>query len=482
MRGRKQGNVIKMAGVVLLTAILMTACTTPNTTSEPTATPTSEPTAAPTATPTSEPTTAPTATPEPTVMAQSLEEILEAIYANITSQLPMIANREIEKENTSYYFGIQELDFVEALASESMITAVPYSVCLLRALPGTDMEALKKEIVESVNPQKWICVGVSPEDVLVGSIGDVTLLVMTRGLSQEIMDAFLSLQEEGEKAPVVSQVVNPDANGLLEYKGSYAKALEPYSERSVVRLAEKIESIYEKYLTGQTNVYYSVIPDKSFFMPNTAFSIDEYFEMLYVLQQNVASAQYIPLNYNLRLEDYYKSDLHWKQDSLFSLLSTLGNVMDFAISETDFTDNVLQPYSGIYAPYMENEAQEELHYLTNSHTEEAIVEIYDKGTCTGVYLLEEWSSDVPYNMFLGGPNPLVTITNPSVNSGRELIIFGDSFASSLAPLLTGVYEKITLVDLRFVMSDYLAEVMSFDGQEVLFLYNMAVLNNSAMLK
>ena len=39
-------------------------------------------------------------------------------------------------------------------------------------------------------------------------------------------------------------------------------------------------------------------------------------------------------------------------------------------------------------------------------------------------------------MFLSGSKSLLTITNPSADTDRELVIFRDSFASSLAPLLT----------------------------------------------
>ena len=201
-----------------------------------------------------------------------------------------------------------------------------------------------------------------------------------------------------------------------------------------------------------------------------------------VLQQTVEHAQYIPLMYELSLSDYYQTDLHWKQEELFGVLNVLGDAMGFEVEESDFSLNSLSPYRGVYAPYMENAPSERMSYLVNRNTENAQVSIYERGTYTGVYLLDEWETDVPYNLFLGGPNPLVEITNPDLDNGKELIIFGDSFMSSLAPLLTGVYEKITLIDLRFVMSSYLPEVVSFTGQDVLFLYNTAVVNNSSMLK
>ncbi|MEG1362194.1 MAG: hypothetical protein RSC69_06520, partial [Lachnospiraceae bacterium] len=91
--------------------------------------------------------------------------------------------------------------------------------------------------------------------------------------------------------------------------------------------------------------------------------------------------------------------------------------------------------------------------------------------------------DVPYDVFLSGPNPIVTITVPKTSSKRELVIFGDSFSSSMAPLLLNTYKKITVIDLRFVSSKYLSNFMSFNSsQEVLFLYNTTVVNNSFMLK
>ncbi len=454
----------------------------PEPTQAPAPTETPAPTQAPESTEAPAPTEAPEAEGENQFLEGSLEEIMEAIYANVTSDLPMIANVEITAENAAYYLGTDEVEFEEAMASEAMIITTPYSVCLARLPEGADVEAAKEQIVQSVNPNKWICVGVEPRNVLVGSIDNMVLLVMTSEMSQEIMDAFLSLQEAGEQAEVLSQAVSPDDNGMLLYQGHAAMAPEEYNETSAIRLGEKIESIYETCLDGQTNVYYSVIPDKSFFIPNTILTTEDYFMMISTLQQTVEHAEYIPLIYELSLSDYYQTDLHWRQEELFGVVNVLGNAMGFEVEESDFSLNTLSPYRGVYASYMENAPGERMSYLVNRNTENAEVSIYEAGTYTGVYLLDQWETDVPYNLFLGGPNPLVEITNPDVDNGKELIIFGDSFMSSLAPLLTGVYEKITLIDLRFVMSAYLPELVEFNGQDVLFLYNTAVVNNSSMLK
>ena len=81
-------------------------------------------------------------------------------------------------------------------------------------------------------------------------------------------------------------------------------------------------------------------------------------------------------------------------------------------------------------------------------------------------------------MYLSGPVSLITIENQSATSDKELIIFRDSFASSIAPLLTEAYSKITLVDIRYLRSDFLDKFIDFNHQDILFLYSSLVLNNS----
>lgn len=479
----------------------------PTITSKPTSSPTQKPTitlkptSSPdlkpivTSKPTSSPTQSPTVTPKPTkpivptkgpdlkdsLSDMSLEEIIEKVYENITEELPIVHTVEITKENSNYYLGIPEMEFEEAIASEAMMRSIPYSACLVRVAEGSDIEALKKDIAESVNPYKWICVGVDPANVLVGNIGNVIFLIMSNNIPQEIMNSFLSLQPD-TASNVISKEVSPDENGLIYYKDYVSKALEPYQEKSVLQLADKIHTIYDQYLKGQENVYYSIIPDKSFYITNSSFSMEDYYEMIAVMQQNITCADYIPILPLLELSDYYKTDLHWKQEELFPVIHELGNVMGFTVSENDFTKHELKHYQGVYSSYLQEIPDESLYYLTSPATENAEVTIFDTKGTSKIYHLDQWNGSVPYNLFLGGPNPLITITNPNLKNGKELIIFGDSFTSSLAPLLTGAYEKITLVDLRFVMSSYLSEVMEFNEQDVLFLYNTAIINNSFMLK
>ena len=77
---------------------------------------------------------------------------------------------------------------------------------------------------------------------------------------------------------------------------------------------------------------------------------------------------------------------------------------------------------------------------------------------------------------------LLTIENPNADTDRELVIFRDSFGSSLAPLLVPGYAKVTLADIRYLLSSQMGKYLTFTDQDVLFLYSAPVLNNSETLK
>jgi len=134
----------------------------------------------------------------------TLPEIVDAIYAAadldaetrdfVDSDVYGPVTMEMDAESMIYYFGVDIPDAEEAVFSEPMMNANPFSVCLVRVKDGTDVEALKKDIKANADPRKWVCVGVEDSDVRVESIGNVVLLVMANN-SEKYTEAFLSLAE-----------------------------------------------------------------------------------------------------------------------------------------------------------------------------------------------------------------------------------------------------------------------------------------------
>lgn len=132
----------------------------------------------------------------------SLEEILEQIYAyeGLSDEFKAfvkdgLMTNDITDENMEFHLGKAGLEFEEGIASEPMIQPGAYVLCLLRVGEGTDIEQLKQDIKDNVNPMKWVCVGVDPDNVIVDSIGDIVILIMSDDNAQTLHEAFLALQD-----------------------------------------------------------------------------------------------------------------------------------------------------------------------------------------------------------------------------------------------------------------------------------------------
>ena len=125
----------------------------------------------------------------------TLEEIMDKVYASIPEEeRPMMqTNIEVTKENVEMYLGTADIEFEEALASESATGSIAHSVVLVRVKDNANVEAIKEKIENSVNPRKWICV--EAEDVEVESKGNLIILIMSSEVNAErIENSFKKLK------------------------------------------------------------------------------------------------------------------------------------------------------------------------------------------------------------------------------------------------------------------------------------------------
>lgn len=124
----------------------------------------------------------------------SLEDIMTKVYADIPeNERPMmLMNTEVTDENVEYYLGTKDIEYEEALASESGVGSIAHSVVLVRTKKGANVEAIEEKIEKSVNPRKWICVGVEEDDVIVESEGNLIILIMVEDekTREKIEDSF----------------------------------------------------------------------------------------------------------------------------------------------------------------------------------------------------------------------------------------------------------------------------------------------------
>ena len=276
-----------------------------------------------------------------------------------------------------------------------------------------------------------------------------------------------------------------DTNGLYIKNGHISKLEYPENEKMVENAVSKITAVYETYLKDTAkNVYVSVIPDKGKFLSEDKLSLDyEGFEERFV--NKIPFAKHIKISDLLTEEDYYKTDSHWKQENIIPIAEALLSGMGRKLTESFSEESVKKDFYGVYAGQSAFYGiKDEIVILKNEYTKNAVVTSYDtgKGVKKAVYTLEELESADPYEVYLSGADALITIENSLGKGKGHLVIFRDSFASSLAPLLVSEYEKITLVDTRYIAPSQITNFVDFEGADVLFLYSTSIINNSSMLK
>ena len=283
-------------------------------------------------------------------------------------------------------------------------------------------------------------------------------------------------------------VMNQSDNNDIYIADGYAAKLEyPMSQSSVDFALSKFQFAYDKYLkdTGST-VFMAVVPDKGYYLAEeNGYLAMDYQAMFTAFREGMPWATYVDLTDTLSAESYYRTDTHWRQEHLLpaadKLCSALG-VTPFAAE--DFRQTALErPFYGVYYGQAALPMQPETLYIME-HDLLSQCKVYDleSDQYLDVYNMAMLDSKDLYDVFLSGAKSLLTIENPNATTDRELIIFRDSFGSSIAPLLVKDYAKVTLVDIRYLSSQLLDRFIAFNGQDVLFLYSTLVLNNSNTIK
>ena len=278
-----------------------------------------------------------------------------------------------------------------------------------------------------------------------------------------------------------------DNNGIYIAEGYAAKLDYPVNEKDLNHALNRLNFVYETYLkeTG-SKIYTSVIPDKGYYLAEAnGYPSMDYESLFAAVQEAIPFASYIDITDCLNYTDYYYTDTHWRQEKLLPVAQKLSQAMGLTAPKAeDFTPVTLdKPFYGVYygqaALAMDPET---LLIMESDLLKDCRVYDFETQTYTPVYDLEKLSGKDPYEVFLSGPKSLLRIENPNATTDKELLIFRDSFGSSIAPLLVQDYKTVTLVDIRYLDSRMLGNFLDFSGQDVLFLYSTLVLNSGSTLK
>ena len=141
-------------------------------------------------------------------------------------------------------------------------------------------------------------------------------------------------------------------------------------------------------------MYLSIIPDKNCYLAEQSghLSID-YSLLEEQLLQQTGFADYISISDLLESGDYYRTDVHWRQEQITDVAERLAQAMGVTLSK-DYKENLLErDFYGVYCGQSALPlAPDSLYYLTNDAIENCTVydfennragQVYDFGRASG---------------------------------------------------------------------------------------------------
>ena len=275
-----------------------------------------------------------------------------------------------------------------------------------------------------------------------------------------------------------------DEDGIFIKDNEIYQLNSTINEKSINHFTKLLNEIKNKYIKSD-NVYYTIIPDKNYYLG------DEYPKLNYskldsLLNEKLPNMKYINIYDHLEKSSYYRTDIHWKQEKIAEVVEEIESTMKLQNNQSTYQiKNYNKFYGSLYGRIANNLKPDKITYLSNNEINNSKVFDYEKKEYRKVYEEQDLKNIDSYDIYLGGAKSLLIIENKNQINNKELILFRDSFGSSIAPLLIPNYSKITMIDLRYLNSNMLERINEIEfnnKQDVLFMYSVPIINNSFTLK
>lgn len=176
---------------------------------------------------------------------------------------------------------------------------------------------------------------------------------------------------------------------------------------------------------------------------------------------------------------FYRTDHHWTTYGAYLALGEMYGRMGKAIpKESDFDiSTVSDSFKGTFHsktgfPLVKDD--EIQLYQRGKATAYDVFDGKTSQTYDSVFFKEFLGQKDKYSFFLGLVQPMATIQTNSA-SGKKLLVFKDSYAHSLLPMMFEDYSEIRIVDLRYLNAKDYAETLEISKyDEAVFLYSADV--------
>lgn len=177
---------------------------------------------------------------------------------------------------------------------------------------------------------------------------------------------------------------------------------------------------------------------------------------------------------------YFRSDHHWTQRGAYYGYQAFAEAAGFQAEPMNkFGSGQINGFLGSFYGQLPNSKLEKnpdyVELFMPFVKQEG--KIYMNLQMNDPYVINAVRTDVDgnnkYLVFISGDNAL-TLFDTGINNGKSILVFKDSFGNAFVPFLLAHYEKVYVVDPRYLDEDIIAFIKEKGIQEVLFMnYSIA---------
>ncbi len=175
---------------------------------------------------------------------------------------------------------------------------------------------------------------------------------------------------------------------------------------------------------------------------------------------------------------FYRTDHHWTSLGAYYAYCAAGKALGYTpYNLSDFNiETASSDFRGtLYSKTLDNSVTPDSidYYHLKNNAPEITMTVFDGAKETeydSLYVRDYLAVKDKYSSFTGNNQPIIDIET-NLGNGKKLLLIKDSYAHSIVPFLANHYEKITMVDMRYINGDlnYFLDLSEYT--QALFMYN-----------
>ena len=132
--------------------------------------------------------------------ADEVSAFFDEVYGGVAEDLlPMnVVMTELDLGDAdllSYQTGLTDLDGIEGVyLSESMMSSTAYSAVYIRTADGADAEGIRKQLMDKIDPAKWVCVTAEQEYAVIFG-NDIFFVMGYQDTASEVLSKAITAAE-----------------------------------------------------------------------------------------------------------------------------------------------------------------------------------------------------------------------------------------------------------------------------------------------